>query len=251
MKNSYVGDIGDFGKYGLLRHLCCVTGKETDGDPLRLGVVWYLNEGKGTDYLTDESKGAELKACDPELYQKLQWLVGVENRRNIAAVRDSLILPCDTLYYDEPIPNGSRRQWFKRALDAIREAKLVFVDPDTGIVPKNRAKDDAIGPQYVSVGELRCLYKKGKSLIVYQHGDHTENQIKEVSQRLKPELCLPKLPWGLAWHRDVGRAFLVVPQEKHKLFLSKRLEAIEGSEWRKKRPKWPKWKRPHFTIHRY
>ena len=56
MKNSYVGDIGDFGKYGLLRHLCGVTGKGTDGDPLRLGVVWYLNEGQGTDYLTDKSK---------------------------------------------------------------------------------------------------------------------------------------------------------------------------------------------------
>ena len=34
MQNQYVGDIGDFGKYGLLRAI--------SGDPLRLGVVWYL-----------------------------------------------------------------------------------------------------------------------------------------------------------------------------------------------------------------
>lgn len=35
MQNCYVGDIGDFGKYGLLKAL--------GGDDLRLGVVWYLN----------------------------------------------------------------------------------------------------------------------------------------------------------------------------------------------------------------
>ena len=38
MQNRYVGDIGDFGKYGLLRaHF----GRKYQ-IPLRLGVVWYL-----------------------------------------------------------------------------------------------------------------------------------------------------------------------------------------------------------------
>ena len=43
MQDRYVGDIGDFGKYGLLRALC--------GRDLYLGVVWYLipDEG-GLDY---------------------------------------------------------------------------------------------------------------------------------------------------------------------------------------------------------
>lgn len=34
MQDRYVGDIGDFGKYGLLRALCA--------HDLSLGVVWYL-----------------------------------------------------------------------------------------------------------------------------------------------------------------------------------------------------------------
>src|SRR5829696_4979011 len=49
MQDRYVGDVGDFGKYGLLRTL---------GAGLSLGVVWYLvpNEshnadGKHTSYL--------------------------------------------------------------------------------------------------------------------------------------------------------------------------------------------------------
>ena len=55
MQDQYVGDIGDFGKYGLLRHL---TGIQTPRlKTLRLGVVWYLfpdggnNDGKFTKYL--------------------------------------------------------------------------------------------------------------------------------------------------------------------------------------------------------
>ena len=35
MRHEYVGDIGDFGKYALLKALA--------GNDLTLGVVWYLN----------------------------------------------------------------------------------------------------------------------------------------------------------------------------------------------------------------
>ena len=36
MQNRYAGDVGDFGKYGLLRTLC------REPPLLSLGVVWYL-----------------------------------------------------------------------------------------------------------------------------------------------------------------------------------------------------------------
>jgi len=42
VQDRYAGDVGDFGKYGLLRALC--------KDDLSLGVVWYLvpdEEGTG------------------------------------------------------------------------------------------------------------------------------------------------------------------------------------------------------------
>ena len=39
MQNKYVGDIGDFGKYVLLRRLAC---PEFTESPLSLGVIWYL-----------------------------------------------------------------------------------------------------------------------------------------------------------------------------------------------------------------
>ena len=49
MKDQYVGDIGDYGKYGLLRYL--------NGCGLKIGVNWYLtpddgrSDGNHTEYL--------------------------------------------------------------------------------------------------------------------------------------------------------------------------------------------------------
>ena len=55
MQDRYAGDIGDFGKYGLLRALC---GEDGHGPALRLGVLWYRvleaeenNDGRHTAYL--------------------------------------------------------------------------------------------------------------------------------------------------------------------------------------------------------
>ena len=40
MKNQYVGDIGDYGKYGLLRFLA--------SHGIKIGVNWYLTENDGS-----------------------------------------------------------------------------------------------------------------------------------------------------------------------------------------------------------
>lgn len=66
MKNQYIGDIGDYGKYGLLRFLA--------QRGLRIGVNWYLTEnddssdGKFVDYLNKE----ELRSADPTLFDFLR-----------------------------------------------------------------------------------------------------------------------------------------------------------------------------------
>ncbi len=53
MQNNYVGDIGDFGKYGLLNHIF-------NNNQLKIGINWYLvpdenenKDGKITQYLDD------------------------------------------------------------------------------------------------------------------------------------------------------------------------------------------------------
>lgn len=66
MQNRYSGDIGDFSKLGLLRHLS-QTG-------LSIGLNWYLvpdeshnNDGMHNGYLSDHS----FEACDPDLWKAL------------------------------------------------------------------------------------------------------------------------------------------------------------------------------------
>ena len=67
VKNQYVGDIGDYGKYALLRALSC---------RYSIGVNWYLtpdddrSDGKFTDYLTHEAD-----TLNGELFQMLKGLL--------------------------------------------------------------------------------------------------------------------------------------------------------------------------------
>ena len=67
MKNQYVGDIGDYGKYSLLRDFI--------NAGVKIGVNWYLtenddtNDGKFTDYLENKD---EYRRYDPELFDVLK-----------------------------------------------------------------------------------------------------------------------------------------------------------------------------------
>ena len=66
MKNQYVGDVGDYGKYGLLRYI--------SNKGIHIGVNWYLtedddsNDGKFISYLSKESE----RKYDGELYDFLR-----------------------------------------------------------------------------------------------------------------------------------------------------------------------------------
>lgn len=86
MQNRYTGDIGDFGKLGLLRQLSR-TG-------LYIGVNWYLTpdethngDGRHTGYLKDDA----FRACDEQLWSVLGEIVG-EGKRQVSALERPDIL---------------------------------------------------------------------------------------------------------------------------------------------------------------
>ena len=107
MQNRYTADIGDFGKYGLLRALCSPV---DDGSKLRLGVVWYLvpdeshnADGKFIRYLAPSQKNdRRFKRCDPELYDALADII-CKKDRNVSSIRKCSILPHGTVFYEEPL----------------------------------------------------------------------------------------------------------------------------------------------------
>ena len=81
MQDRYAGDIGDYVKIALLRHLA------TD---LKLGVAWYLHpdeghneDGKHTSFLADAGKW---RHPDPSLFDALKMIVADE--RSVGAIQD-------------------------------------------------------------------------------------------------------------------------------------------------------------------
>lgn len=243
MQNRYVGDIGDFGKYGLLRALA--------GEPLRLGVAWYLfpdekdkPDGKFTDYLRySTSNHKSLGDCDTELYRELRQIVMAENNRTVARVQESGLLPKDTVYYGQALsfPNGEsqpsrrakREAWLNDALETMKTSDVVFVDPDNGITEKP-IQFRKHGPKYVFMEDLKRFYERGKSLVIYHHMGRQGTAIEQISRvagRLKDRLNLSCLPSALWYHRGTARVYFIVPRDEHRTELGKRLKIFEDSPW--------------------
>ena len=238
MQNQYVGDIGDFGKYGLLREIFGRPEVPESGCGLRLGVAWYLNadkQGSGGN-MTDYPK---LKTCDPCLYNVLQRMIKTGNR-NVAEVQWNRILPSNTLYHSLPFSSSTRTKWFKDALKVTEGADVVFIDPDNGIASENTPLGS---PQHVLPYELDRFYDRGQSLVIYHHLARADalTQIKGLSERLRGELDLPRSPLALWYHRGTARVYFIVPHERHRAVLEKRLASFADSPWCAKPS-------PHFQI---
>lgn len=182
MQDKYAGDVGDFGKYGLLHQVY----NESNGS-IRLGVNWYYatlqengnGDGNHIDYLNKTNKGGpQYRKCFPILYDKLKSIVS--HSRKISEIENGGVLPKQTIFYSKPIPyseaNSSKRikdreQWFKESLSRLSEADIFFLDPDNGIQLDMSRKGNPNAVKYAFTDEIEKYYKLGKSLIIYNHRD--------------------------------------------------------------------------------
>ncbi len=243
MQDRYAGDIGDFGKYGLLRALC--------GDDLRLGVLWYAFEGdehsspgdgKRIDYLRppDES----LRDCDPDLFQRMQHVVHGGNR-SIAAVERSGALPARTVCHGEklvferserPLARAAqRRDWLARGLELVGDADLVFADPDNGLEVPSVAPLVASGPKYAYFDDLIPCWERGQSLVIYQHATRAGGgmglEIARRIEELQEHFHGLQDPIVLRWRRVSARAYFILPAPGHAETLASRVQDLLRSEW--------------------
>jgi hypothetical protein len=145
VQNRYAGDIGDFGKFGLLRFLIAQLG-------VRFGVNWYLypdeshnEDGKCTKYFAR----SEFRDCDDELLDRVERVVN--GTRSMEALQCLKLLPgTEDSDYFSPHLNGYQRhpgntalakasrtalrlEWLQRAVYALAECNAVFLDPDNGL----------------------------------------------------------------------------------------------------------------------
>ena len=250
MQDRYVGDIGDFGKYGLLRALCA--------DDLSLGAVWYLvpnegGDGNGTHVGYLDPTPANLrrfKTCDPALYDALGEIV-LNGTRSVRSISGRAILPPGTVFYEEPLSfDGTpgigatatearldyRSNWVQGALEATQGCDVVFADPDNGLesgTPRHHRK----GPKFAYYDELTPYVQRGQSLVVYHHLHRSHPTREQVRERLAQIGERLREPFALLYKRGSPRAFFVVPSVVHTGILSERARRFMEGCWAQ-----------HFTL---
>jgi alkylated DNA nucleotide flippase Atl1 len=166
MKNQYFGDINDYRKYGLLRTLTRETG-------LRCLVAWMLTpddgrtDGRMTRYLEDADAW---RGYDPALFNALRRYVIHEEQRDIGLLQRSGLLP-NARFYSNLLPERrhDRKLWFGNLLSSASNCGLVFLDPDNGIEVPSTPLGTRTSTKYVYWRELKRLFDRGHSVLVYQH----------------------------------------------------------------------------------
>ena len=158
MQHRFVGDVSDFGKYGLLRFLTGMTDLTHPAGQAdkSLAVVWYAHheqhqsgDGTKTGFLAPTDKNEALyAACDRCLWDKLSHLVN-DRPRCICCVQSAGVLPKETSYHDAPLFNepgntkivmevkeASRKRWLAGALAVAKGKELVYSTRTTALATR-------------------------------------------------------------------------------------------------------------------
>lgn len=246
MQDRYAFDVGDFGKFGLLRHL--MGWPESNNARFQLGVLWYFadvpslgNDGRHIAYLehdrdTPTSVAARsYRVCDPTLYDTFRRLLRNGAARRILNLEQSGILPQTTIFVGDRVLNGmGRSDWFERCAQKIAGRTLVFCDPDNGIAWPGQIDYVRGSEKHILPGEVEKLYNQGASLVIYHHLNRKtshEAQIQDQIARLQRLLPRARRIWGARLRRGSSRVFLVIPQSHDEAVLHERMQSFNSGPW--------------------
>ena len=233
MQNRYTGDIGDFGKLGLLRAL--------QAQGFTIGVNWYLTpdedhneDGKYTKYLDDEM----YRKCDESLWLELKQIVEADQRK-VSALQNDRIL--QAVFYDEALDFAGKKKteristregWHKQAVDQLSELDVVFVDPDNGLVvpsAEGRPKEN----KYVKPDEFLAYYRKGSTVIYYQHKARRQDDfyIEQHKKLIKSPGLEGSTGLGLKFKTTSQRYYFFILQPQHREIIEKAVKEMISSAW--------------------
>lgn len=210
VQDRYAGDIGDYIKLAILRHLA---------DGHGLGVAWWLfpdeknGDGRHVRYLEHPE---EWMRFDPTLFCGLRSIVR-SKQRTVASLHK--LFPVGTRFACDQIPclvapysyrPLEREKWFQKVKADLEGCDIVFVDPDNGLEPRSFSLTRRRAGKSVQFRELVQLGEEGRALIVYHHyfRQRHDEQIQVLASRLRRE--------GfrgidvLRWHRISPRAFFLL-----------------------------------------
>ena len=222
MKNQYVGDIGDYGKYSLLRAFA--------QKGIKIGFNWYLtknddsNDGKFTDYL---SKTSMSRYC-PEVFDALKSIVKTNgNDKTIYDVQAKELIP-GAIYYPDlmnfigsPKERADQRElWFEKSLRYFEGCDLIFLDPDNGLLEKGDASKRG-AEKYVLHDEVERYFNAGYNVVYYCHkGRRTQSQWGEYKSIMIKNLS-DASSIVLTFHKGSQRSYIfIIHEDDYEIFKS-------------------------------
>lgn len=234
MQDRYVGDIGDYGKLALLREL------QSCG--LSIAVNWYLVDPikieKNSDGTFKQQDGRhlipeKLKICDNVLAKKLTE-IAQSDRRSVIELEKASFVP-GAIYYKEPISVDKRSEWHNKALQEIKSADLVFVDPDNGLLVQSVGMNSSRSVKYAFYEEIRDYIQQEQSVLIYNHRSRKKEgkYFSEICEKLqkatgKPETEILKITFPRYSVRD----YLAVPaSEEHREKIESAFNAMVQGIW--------------------
>jgi len=246
MQDRYAGDVGDFGKFGLLRHLF-------GGEQWKLGVIWYAfpdeagTDGRHTDYLTK----AGFKNCDEVLHSKLKIIVESDSR-SITTLQNTDLLQDGTIYFSDSVdfydilPGNSeknkeariiyRRNWLKRAQQMVSGCNAIFLDPDNGLEPISSCKLSCKkAGKYAYYDEIVQLYESKKICVIYHHfyRDTHEKQIKDKICLLRQKVNPSGLIFALRFKAYSPRAYFILTVPEDENYVKEKLIQLTRKPWKR------------------
>jgi hypothetical protein len=184
MQLRYVGGIGDFGKFALLRHVM---------KHRRLAFCCYLTGGneetKDRERHFDYLKYPEdFRHFAPEVFDQLAEFCG--GRRGVVdpltELQTSRILG-NAVFLRKEVPKGAslRRLWVDELVGSVCGANLVFLDPDYGIEGKRLTN------RHVALAEIAALKLPGRALIIGHQQSGRRSEVKFLADRMRSLGCDP------------------------------------------------------------
>lgn len=230
MQNRYAGDLGDYAKCGLLRSLC--------RDDWRLGMVWYLTDDESHNNDGKHRPPAVMRDCDPAMFDAF---AKIGRRRSVATLQGIDAWPAHATFFDEPLTwrgvadrAAHRRAWLDRALAATRDGDVICVDPDNGLEVASVWRTAAKGPKYAFIDELQPFWRRGQSLVIYQHATRRGSTADQARQRIA-QLCdglgRKAAIDVMRFRRGSSRLFLIVSQPRHRRRITQRITAMLATPW--------------------
>lgn len=126
MQDRYAGDIGDFGKFWLL--------KAVEQQGLSIGINWYFTRpGQREERRADGNKPIDeiYSACDETLFSELCRIFEMPDR-SVQELENRKLLR-SAVYYHEPVKTGSeRQQGTQRSCKRLLLLRSFFLTRTTG-----------------------------------------------------------------------------------------------------------------------